>query len=140
MSQDHRRRGPDGTLQRRIFLLLRDHASMTAPEIAKALGADEQSTRRACCYLRHRKPKPFLSAHHVMLPTAAGLRRFVLFAAACEREPKDRRGKSARSRNHRGAVAFANWTVMMTRRYGPHWRPKVRPGIALEEVWPMGSA
>lgn len=111
---DLRKRGPDGTLQRRVFIALQS-ASMSPRVLSDALGVDEDAARKACYYLAQRG----LVTKHAIA------HRLVIYAAvAGKHPPSDRRGKPAGCRNHRGAVAWAKWLLMMHAKHGPTWRPK----------------
>ena len=113
---DLRKRGPEGTLQRRIFLALQS-ASMSPLLISETLGAQYGSCRKACHYLVARGT---LTRHAINA-------RIVIYAAARGKHPpKDRRGVPAACRNHRGAVAWASWLRMMHVKHGPAWRPPAR--------------
>lgn len=125
---DHRRRSPDGTLQRRIFVALRAVGSLDAAHLADITGAGIHSVRKACAYLVERGK---IRRHRLVIPSRG---RRTLFQAIGTRAPSDRRGKPAACRNNRGARAYAKWVVMMQRKF-PWWRPPVRAGTTLEECW-----
>lgn len=113
---DLRKRGADGTLQRRIFIALQS-ASMSPLLLSETLGAQYGSCRKGCSYLVQRG----VVARHAI--TA----RLVIYAAVRGKHPpKDRRGLQAACRNHRGSIAWASWLRMMRAKHGQAWRPKVR--------------
>lgn len=110
---DLRKRGPEGTLQARVFRLLQG-ASLTAAELSRLTGADREACRKACHYMGRRG----LVVGHRIAP------RLVLYAARIGAHcPRDRRGKQKGSRNHRGDPAWASWLRMMRKKHGPAWRP-----------------
>ena len=116
---DLRTRGPDGTLQRRIFVALQN-ASMSPLLLSHTLGAQYGSCRKGCYYLIRRG----VVTKHVIT------RRIVIYAALPGKHPpKDRRGLQAACRNHRGAYAWASWLRMMRAKHGPGWRyqPRAHP-------------
>jgi hypothetical protein len=117
------KRGPEGTLQSRVFRALRIHSG-SAVLIADAIGHQRESTRKAIAYLIRRG--------HVRKHVVSA--RLVIYAAVPRRhEPDDRRGKPATCRNHRGAAAFAKWlTKMMPAKHGPAWRYVPRNGHPLD--------
>jgi hypothetical protein len=109
---DYRKRSAEGTLQRRVFLALR-RVSASPALIAQLMGIEREICRKSCDYMVRRG----IVSKHSISP------RQVIYAAVFRaRPPGDRRGKNPRSRNHRGAVAWASWLVMMQNRHGPTWR------------------
>ena len=130
-----RARHPDGTLQARIFRLLRDVGSMNAAEITERLNGDAETCRRACYYLRDRR---FIAGHKLLMNGKRGAPYTVLYYAVRRSEPEDLRGKRKGSHgNVKGRVAYAGWIRMMSIKHGRTWRPKVRGATALEEAWPI---
>lgn len=113
---DLRKRGPEGTLQRRVFLILRETSS-AADRLATLTGTEREIARKAADYLVQRG----LATKHILAP------RLVIYAAVPRKHPpEDRRGKPAACRNHRGQAAFAKWLLMMRAKHGPRWRPKAK--------------
>lgn len=122
---DLRKRSSAGTVQRRAFIALQS-ASMSPYLIAERIDLDAEACRKACYYLVRRG---LLTKHTVS-------RRLVIYAAvAGKHPPRDRRGKPAACRNHRGAVAWAKWLRMMAAKHGPTWRPKVNSHAL--DTWSM---
>lgn len=125
---DLRKRPPEGTLQRRIFIALRDHGSMTAEGLAEHLNCDRAVAHRACQYLLERKRLQqrwvAWQERFVRLgtPVVRPTRRLFFAPAPRAHPPKDLRGKPANCRNHRGAAAFPHWLRMMRKKHGPGWR------------------
>lgn len=125
---DLRKRPPAGTLQRRVFLLLRDHASMSPLRIADRIGCSVDSARKACRYLELRG---LLVKHRIAY-------RITLYHAIPGKHvPDDRRGKPPACRNHRGRVAYGTWLRMMHKKHGAAWRPPVLDPTPLAQVWRM---
>lgn len=139
---DLRKRPPAGTLQRRIFITLRDTGSMTAQELAARLGAQSDVAHRACLYLvargKLRKQAVLLVEPYKRLGVQSlrGTRRVFFVAITGAHAPTDLRGRPAACRNHCGGAAFPAWLRMMRAKHGPTWRyvPKVHP----LDAWMIG--
>lgn len=116
---DMRKKGPAGTLQQQIFRLLRQHPNQTASQMARALGHDRESCRKAA----ERMAKVGTLARERMSGGMPCRIRVIYSVVRCRREPTDMRGKRPTSRNCRGAVAYSNWITMMQKKHGPTWRP-----------------
>lgn len=142
---DHRRRGPEGTLQQQVFRLLRKTASMRAEFIAETLGRDIGVVEKALGYLAG-KGKAGKVKHKRPFPQC----RVLFWYAIGTTPPTDRRGKPAACRNHHGDAARAKWLKFMQARHGPDWVVPVAPKtnvpttqrigvgrIALEQHWAM---
>ncbi len=121
---DLRKRGADGTLQARVFLLLRDVGSFRTVEIARRMDCTRHAALTASNHLLRRG---YAKRH--------GTARHPYYAAIGVRPPEDRRGKPAGSRNFTPAIAYAGTVARWARYYGPQWRPPLR-GIPLEQHWP----
>lgn len=120
------KRGPEGTLQRRVFVLLKT-VSGCAALLADMMDENRMSVHRALAYLWER-------GHVIKHPFYINRRVAVLFSAVPGKmPPSDRRGVSKNSRNCRGAKAFARWLVMMRKKHGPTW--VYRPKGQLETLW-----
>lgn len=125
-SNDQRRRGPQGTVQQRVFLYLREHGPQPAGVVGRALDMRPDGVRRACSYMVERGIVERLEVEGS-----------VLFGARPKcKPPRDLRGTRKTSRNHRGPVAFASWLLMMQRKHGAAWRYRPRHATALEALWP----
>lgn len=142
------KRPPEGTLRQRVFALLRT-ASMSAPEMAKALGENHESVTHACLVMvRMRKVTRHRSAYTVAVATTtrwqAGRmvtvrqRAPVIFYSAKPnaKPPHDRRGKHPKSHVLTPALCFAGWLRMMQIRCGPTWRYKPRNAHPLDNWRP----
>lgn len=137
------------TLIQRVFCALRS-ASMTAPEIAKAIDANPGSVAHACTVLFHlKKLDKHLAGYMIHVGDAQRtrhgrtypVRQFgpVLFYSVRFRAkaPIDRRGKNPNSHVMPPGKGYARWIAMMTAKHGPEWRPKPRNGHPLDS-WRIG--
>ena len=116
---DGRKRGADGTLQRRIVVAL-TNASMSPHMLVEIVGGRYDSCRKACGYLVKRG---CITKHRLS-------RRLVIYARVPGRHPpKDLRGLQPECRNNRGAIAWAGWLRMMRAKHGPGWayKPRAHP-------------
>ena len=116
-------RGPDGTLQQRVFRVLRDVGSLDVWMIADQLGIEDRGTvSSACCYLVKRKK----------IARVVKRRRWVMFRALPRvTEPRDMRGVPDACRNH----DYSNVLAMLHARLGMNWKPKPRGATELEKAW-----
>lgn len=112
------------TVQANVFRALRT-ASMDAALVAERVGCGRETARKACQYLIQRG---CVRKHKI-----AGRRTVIYSAVIGKSTPRDLRGKRPESRNHRGAVAWAKWLLMMQAKHGPTWRYK--PRGQLETIW-----
>lgn len=117
-------RGPDGTLQHRVWRTMKRLGPATAQTIADDLGLDREGVRKAVYYL-------------ILRGAASKERRgarAMFYAALGYRPPQDRRGKAPGSRNRAKNLGRV-WALMMAKKHGENWRPK-----AVADPHPLAKA
>lgn len=107
-------RGPDGTLQRRVFLALRRLGPSTAQQLADDMGLDREGVRKAIYYLALRgKASKQRRGARAMYYTALGTHA-----------PKDMRGKPPGCRNRAKNLGPSLLAANRARLKNPNWLPK----------------